>query len=99
MEESNNEQYVYLFVERTLSRDKTTLEYGITPFKTLDAVNDAVLDAMTYCAKHNKGDINYLSYIPHDKIDKDEYGHINCGTIDFKSGAEKKYAVLLRKIN
>lgn len=99
MEDSNNKQYIYLLVERTLGRDKTTLEYGVTLFKTLDAVNDAVLDQLTNEAKLNRGDVDYVSYTPHDNIDKAEYGHINCGKIDFKSGVEKKYTVLLRKIH
>lgn len=95
MENSNNEQYVYLLVGRTLGKDKTTLTYDVTPFNNIDAVNDAVLDRLTNAAKFNKGDVDYVSYIPHDK---DESGCRLCGKINFKSGLEKKYTLLVRKI-
>ena len=99
MENSNNEQYVYLLVVRTLGVDKTTLDYDVTPFKTLDAVNDAVLDSITNMAKANRGEISYISYIPHDNIDNSENSHTPCGKIVFKSNVEVMYKVLLRKIN
>ena len=60
MENSNNEQYVYLLVIRTLGVDKTTFDYDVIPFKTLDAVNNAVLDDITNMAKTSKGEINLL---------------------------------------
>lgn len=98
MENSNNEQYVYLLVVRTLGVDKTTLDYDVTPFKTLDAVNDAVLDSITHMAKANRGEINFINYIPRDNIDISENSHTPCGKIVFKSNVEVMYKVLLRKI-
>jgi len=99
MEESNNDKYIYLLIVCTLGLDKTTLTYDVTPFKTIDVANNAVLDSITDMAKSNKGAISYISYTPHDDIDKSEYGHISFGRIMFKSGVEVKYKVLLRKIN
>ena len=98
MENSNNEQYIYLLVVRTLGVDKTTLDYDVTLFKTLDAVNDAVLYYIADMAKRNNGAISYISYTSHDDIDKSEYRHLSFGRITFKSGVEVKYKVLLRKI-
>ena len=99
MENSNNEQYVYLLVVRTLGLDKTTLTYDVTPFKTIYTANNAVLYYIADMAKRNNGAISYISYTPHDDIDKSEYRHISFGRITFKSGVEVKYQVLLRKIN
>ena len=98
MENSNNEQYVYLLVVRTLSVDKTTIDYDVTPFKTLDAVNDAVLDSINELAKANRGEINFINYIPRDNSDISENNHTPCGKIVFKSNVEVMYKVLLRKI-
>ena len=98
MENSNNEQYVYLLVVRTLSVDKTTLYYDVTPFKTLDAVNDAVLDSINELAKANRGEINFINYIPRDNIDISENSHTPCGKVVFKSTVEVMYNVLRRKI-
>ena len=98
MENSNNEQYVYLLVVRTLGRDKTTLAYDVTPFNSLDAVNNTVLYMITCDAKANKGDVACVSYTLHNNIDEDEKGYKSYGRIEFKSGLEKKYAVILRKV-
>ena len=98
MENSNNEQYVYLLVVRTLGKDKTTLTYDITPFNSLDAVNDTVLGMITCDAKANKDDVAYVSYTLHNNIDEDKKGYESRGRIEFKSGLEKKYAVILRKV-
>ena len=98
MENSNNEQYVYLLVVRTLGVDQTTLDYDVTPFKTLDAVNDAVLDSITHMAKADRGDIYYIKYIPRDNIDISENTHTPCGKVVFKSTVEVMYNVLRRKI-
>lgn len=98
MENSNNEQYVYLLVVRTLSVDKTTLYYDVTPFNSLDDVNDAVLDSITNKAKANRGEIYYIKYIPRDTIDISENTHTPCGKVVFKSAVEVMYNVLRRKI-
>ncbi len=98
MENSNNEQYVYLLVVRTLGVDKTTLYYDVTSFKTLDDVNDAVLDSITNMAKTNRGEIYYIKYIPRDNIDISENSHTPCGKVVFKSTVEVMYNVLRRKI-
>lgn len=98
MKDSNNEQYVYLLVVRTLGLDKTTLTYDITPFNNLDAVNDTMLGMITCDAKANKGDVTCVSYTLHNNIDEDKKGYESCGRIEFKSGLEKKYAVILRKV-
>lgn len=98
MEDSNNEQYIYLLVECTLGRDKTTIEYDITPFRTLTDVNNTILDTITDTAKSNRDDLSYVSYIHHYCIDPSYHGKIYFGRIEFKSGVEKTYTVLLRKI-
>ena len=98
MENSNNEQYIYLLVVRTLGVDKTTFDYDVIPFKTIDAVNDAVLDDITNMAKASRGEINFINYIPRDNIDISETSHTPCGKIVFKSNVEVLYKVLLRKI-
>lgn len=92
------DMYVYLLVIRTLGVDKTTLTYDVTPFKTLDAVNDAVLDSITNMAKVNRDEINYISYIPRDNTKIFEHGNTQCGRIVFKSNVEVIYKILLRKI-
>lgn len=97
MENSNNEQYVYLLVIRTLGVDKTTFDYDVIPFKTLDAVNNAVLDDITNMAKTSKGEINFITYTPRDNIDISETTHTPCGKIVFKSNVKVLYKVLLRK--
>ena len=99
MKNSNNEQYIYLLVERTLGKDKTTLEYDITPLKTLTDVNNTILDTITNTAKSNRDDIIYVSCILHHYIDPSDYSHIPFGRIEFKSGVIKIYKVLLRKIH
>lgn len=86
-------------VECTLGRDKTTIEYDITPFKTLTDVNNTVLDNITDTAKSNRDDISYVAYIPHYCINPSDYGHISFGRIEFKSGVAMTYKVLLRKIH
>ena len=97
MKNSNNEQYVYLLIVRTLVRDKTTLAYDVTPFNSLDAVNNTVLNMITCDAKANKDDVDCVSYTLRN-IDEYEKGYESCGRIEFKSGLEKKYAVILRKV-
>ena len=99
MENSNNEQYIYLLVVRTLGVDKTTLTYEVIPFTTLDKVNNAVLNFITDCVKANKEDVSSFHCTSHDYIDKSNFSHVPFGSIDFKSGTEKTYKVLLRRIN
>jgi hypothetical protein len=99
MENINKDEYIYLLAVNTLGLDKTILTYDVTPFKTLDAANDAELDMITNTVKANKGAIDYVAYKPHDCIDKDEHDSISCSKIEFKSGVEVTYKVLLRKIN
>ena len=98
MENSNTEQYLYLLVVRTLGKDKNTLTYDVTPFDSLDAVNDAVLDSITNMAKANRGEINYISYMPHDNIYDYESSNTPCGRIVSKSNVEIIYKVLIRNI-
>lgn len=93
----NKEESIYLLVVRTFGLDKTTLTYDVTPYKTLTSVNNAVLDAITNTAKNDRDNIDYMGYTPHDHID-DDCGHISFGRVEFKSGVEKKYTVLRRKI-
>ena len=50
-------------------------------------------------AKTNRGEINYISYIPLDNTETSEHGNTPCGRIVFKSNVEVTYNVLLRKIN
>lgn len=99
MIELKKEMYIYLMIVRTLGVDKTTLVYDVTPFKTLDAVNDAILNSITNMAKANRGEINYISYILRDNTETSEHGNTQCGRIVFKSNVEVTYKVLLRKIH
>ena len=98
MEDVNKDEYIYLLAVNTLGLDKTILTYDVTPFKTLDDVNDAVLDSITNMAKANRGEIYYIKYRPRNNIDISENSHTPCGKVVFKSTVEVMYNVLRRKI-
>ena len=99
MEDLNKEKYIYLLVVCTLDIDKNILTYEVIPFATLDKVNNAVLNFITDCVKANRKDVINFHYTSHNYIDKSNFSHVPFGSIDFKSGTEKTYKVLLRRIN
>ena len=90
----NKEEYVYLMIVRTQSKEKSTLDYEAVPFKSMNDIEKALLNIIANNIKNHRNDITNINYYSVSNIDMLAYAKI-----EYKNGISKLYHAVRRKIN
>lgn len=90
----NKEEYVYLMTVHTQSKERSTLDYEVIPFKSMNDIEKALLNIIANNIKNHRNDIANINYDSVSNIDMLAYAKI-----EYKNGISKLYHAVRRKVH
>lgn len=90
----NKKEYVYLMTVRTQSKERSTLDYEVIPFRSRNDIEKALLNIIANNIKNHRNDITNINY---DSVPSTTM--LAYAKIEYKNGISKLYHAVRRKIH